>query len=70
MFLDYLIVLIMDAAMLSTFFTQVPVEYAYIIHVIFGFTILALFPFTFLFHEIYMLRMWGAVLRMADGRIS
>lgn len=65
-----LIVLIMGGAMLSTFFTTAPAGYAYIIHVIFGLTILALFPFTFLFHEIYRLRMWSAVLRMRDGRIS
>lgn len=65
-----LIVLIMDGIMLSTFFTSMPADCVYIIHVIFGGTIMALFPFTFLFHEIYRLRMWGAVLRMMDGRIA
>lgn len=63
------IVLIMDTAMLSTFFIELG-EWAFIIHVIFGLTIMALFPFTFLFHEIYRMRAWSGVLRMMDGRVS
>ncbi|OGY24132.1 MAG: hypothetical protein A2172_01140 [Candidatus Woykebacteria bacterium RBG_13_40_15] len=65
-----LIVLVMDGAMLLTFLSPVPRDYAYIIHVSFGLTIVSLFPFTFLFHEIARWRAWGAVKRRAEGRIA
>ena len=65
-----IIVLIMDAAMLITFFAPVAVEMAYVIHVSFAIVIIASLPFSFLFHELYRLRMWSGLLRVKDGRIA
>lgn len=65
-----LIVLVMDSAMLLTFVAPMTVEVTYIIHVLFALTITALLPYSFLFHEIYRLRMWGAVVRIKEGRTA
>ncbi|MBP1649211.1 MAG: hypothetical protein H6Q30_2656 [Bacteroidetes bacterium] len=63
-------VLVMDCMMLFTLLFPVGADLAYIIHATFGLTIIASLPFSFLFHEIYRLRMWGAVRRLVDGRTT
>lgn len=63
-------VLLMDGAMLASFLRVMPLETAYLIHVSFGMTLIALLPFSFLFHEIYRLRMWGGALRLREGRTA
>jgi len=63
-----MVVLSMDAAVLSSFIIPMPIDYVYIIHALFGLGILALFPTTFLFHEIARWGMWSAVVRTMDGR--
>lgn len=65
-----LIVLVVDIAMLSTFFTPIFAEYAYVIHVTFALTIIAIFPFSFLFHELARWRMFTGVRRMMDRRTA
>lgn len=55
-----LMALFMDAAMLVTFLVPVGAEFSYMVHAIFGATIVAVLPFSFLFHEVWRLRMWDA----------
>ncbi|MDY6834235.1 MAG: hypothetical protein SVY53_05470 [Chloroflexota bacterium] len=63
-----MVVLSMDVAVLSSFIIPMPIDYVYIIHSLFGLGILALFPTTFLFHEIARWGMWSAIVRTMDGR--
>lgn len=55
-----LMALFMDAAMLVSFYLPVGAEFSYVIHCLFGATIVAGLPFTFLFHEVWRLRAYDA----------
>lgn len=65
-----LIVLTMDWLMLIAYFFPQSSQYTCYIHLTFTFTLVTLLPSSFLFHEVYRLRMWSAVRRVMDGRTA
>lgn len=65
-----LMVLGMDWLMLIAYLFPVSATYTCAIHLSFTFTLVALMPTSFLFHEIYRVRMFGAVRRVMDGRTA
>lgn len=65
-----LIVLTMDWLMLIAYFFPQSSQYTCYVHLTFTFTLVTLLPTSFLFHEIYRLRMWSAVRRAMDGRTA
>lgn len=65
-----LLVLVMDYLMLITFLFPMSAVYTCAIHLTFAFTVMALMPLSFLFHEIYRIRMLNGVRRAMDGRFA
>lgn len=63
-------VLIMDWLMLIAYVFPLSAKYTCGIHLTFTFTLVVLMPSSFLFHEIYRVRMFGAVRRVMDGRTA
>ena len=59
--------LFMDAAMLISFYLPVGTDFSYLVHCVFGATIVAGLPFTFLFHEIWRFRAYDASVLYSRG---